>query len=86
MPDLSQDENLDQSTGRSRHRRKKKRGHKKVWRKVIIAALFILACVSAFLFWHLLVQEPAPRTSVPASRSASSLLPTAQKPDFSAAS
>ena len=45
-----------------RHRHKRKRGHrKKVYRQLIIGLLFVLACVGAFLVWHLLVQDPSAR-------------------------
>lgn len=65
MPDLSSEDlqDRDQDSGHSHHRRKKKRRHRKLLRKIIIGALFVLACVVAMVTWYLLVQDPAPRTS-----------------------
>lgn len=62
MSELSQNDMLDPAHesehGRRRHK-KKRRHRKKIYRQVIIAALFVLACVVAMAAWHFLVQEPA---------------------------
>jgi hypothetical protein len=70
MPDSPQEELPEEkaSSGRRHRHRRKRRSHKKLFRKIIIAVLFVLACVGAFYAWHVLVQDPVPRPTSALSR------------------
>jgi hypothetical protein len=67
MSELSQNETAEQPQGpgsshRHRHRRKKK-NRRKLYRKLIIAAITLAVCGGALVLWHLMVKDPSVRNS-----------------------